>query len=240
MSGADHTGRSPIVRRVFGEIAYIHETQGITGRERWNIAVDRTGVRTVTANCVMNDVGVQRDVMMSVGPDFRPLEAFVRLGLRGEFQGATWFRFTEGLAESEGFTMSEGRISQRLGVDGLPEIFAPHPVQTDGWQTAAYDRLRLHGRARIDNCFNPSPLADGASGPMLSPTWKDMSYDGEDDVTVPAGRFACRRYSIFPRDFPDPLVVHVTGEDRIMVLCTWATLKSRYELVSLKTEALDT
>lgn len=240
MSDAAYRDGSPIVRRISGELAYVHETLGHTGSEQWNIAVDRAGVRTLTANCVMNDGGVQRDVIMSVGPDFRPLEAFVRLGLHGEFQGATWFRFTEGLAESEGFTMTEGRISQRLEVDGFPEIFAPHPVQTDAWQTAAYDRRQLSGKVRIDNCFNPSPLADGASGPMLSRTLKHMTYDGDLDVTVPAGRFACRRYSIFPRDFPDPIIVHVTGDDRIMVLCTWAALKSRYELVSLRTEALDT
>jgi hypothetical protein len=81
--------------------------------------------------------------------------------------------------------------------------------------------------------FNSSPRADGASGPFLHATWKHISYEGQQRIGVPAGRYDCDHYRIYPRDFAEPLELFVFDEDRILALCTWETLQSRYELVRL-------
>jgi len=226
-----------LARSLSGRIEYRHDIKGVTGFENFSIAADLDGLRTLTAHCVMWDAGVQRDVVLTVGPDFRPREAFVRLGLQGRFQGAAWFSFSGDAARAEGQTQSEGRFSQSLALDGPADIFAPHPVAADAWQTAAADRLPGPGPHFLTRCFNPSPRADGASGPMLERTEKHMAFDGEEALTVAAGTFHCRRYRIMPRDFPDPLLLWVTGEDRLLVRCRWDYLQSTYDLAALQTAA---
>jgi hypothetical protein len=221
-------------RRVRGEIAYVHDSKGLTGREYWSIAVAADGRRTLTANCVLFDTGVQRDVVYSVDSAFRPEEAFVRLALHGKFQGSTWFRFSDRGAEAEGVTMTDGRFSQRFATAARPQIFGPHPLQADAWQTAACSRESPGERQFLPSCLNSSPRADGGSGPLLHATWKHISYEGERQIEVLAGRYHCDHYRIYPRDFAAPLEIYVFDEDRILALCTWEVLQSRYELARLE------
>jgi len=224
-----------ITRRLRGRLNYVHRERGVTGGEWWNIAVADDGTRTLTANCEMHDDAVQRDVVYSVDSDFLPLDAFVRLAVAGVSQGSGWFRFTDGHVEAEGWTRQHGRFSQRVATAGRAQLFAPHPVQSDAWQTAAFVHPIQPGtqpsRQYFDRCFNPSPLPNGASGPMLSKTDKHIEFVANEDILVPAGRFSCGHYRIHARDYVEPLEIWVFGPDRILALCSWSLLNSRYELV---------
>lgn len=219
-----------IKRRISGRIDYVHRQHGVTGREWWTLAVADDDTRTLTANCEMQDDAVQRDVVYSVDHDFRPQEAFVRLAVAGVLQGSAWFRFTDECAQAEGHNQVQGRFSQTLSTARRARVFAPHPVQSDAWQTAAYDHALGNARQHIAPCFNPSPLANGGSGPLLTQTDKHLEYVGEEEVAVPAGVFACQHYRVYPKDFEDPLELWVFGPDRILALCSWRLLDSRYEL----------
>jgi hypothetical protein len=226
-------------RRLKGQLNYVHRLHGVTGHEWWNIAVATDDTRTLTANCEMRDDSVQRDVVYSVDAMFRPMDAFVRLAVGGEFQGSSWFHFSDSGVEAEGYTKSEGRFHQRYETLERAKIFAPHPVQSDAWQTANFRHSHATKRQRIESCFNPSPLPNGASGPMLSKTSKHISFVGEEEVRVPAGLFKCLHYRIHPKDYKTPINIWTFGQDRVLALCTWETLDSRYELVEFEEKCFD-
>lgn len=66
--------------------------------------------------------------------------------------------------------------------------------------------------------------------------WFDMSieYVGDEEVAVPAGLFATRRYRVYlPGAFDEPLNIWTYGSDCLVIKESWAVLKSRYELVEL-------
>lgn len=182
----------------------------------------------------MHDDGIQRDVIYSVDASFRPIDAYVRLAVGGEFRGSAWFRFGDFKAEAEGFTVAHGRFGQAIETGERAKIFAPHPVQTDAWQTAAFRHSASKKRQHLEYCFNPSPLPNGGSGPLLNQTSKHIAYIGKEAVRVPAGEFSCDHYQIFPKDFSAPIHVWTFGRDRVLALCTWEVLDSRYELVEFE------
>ncbi|MEL7030526.1 MAG: hypothetical protein AAGL49_15265, partial [Pseudomonadota bacterium] len=186
-------------------------------------------------NCEMDDVALHRDVVYSVDAEWLPQDAYVRLSQNGRYKGAGWFRFTESLAEAEVHTAEYGRLRQRMELDAPAPTFAAHPVSTDAWQTAAFDKGAGERIQHLTGCLNPSPLADGSSGPMLHMTDKHMEHVGAARIETPAGAFDTEHFRIHPRDFDTPLEIYVWGEDRVLVRIVWAHLRSRYDLVELET-----
>lgn len=106
-------------------IAYIHDgTAGESGREpapfergrEWvSVSVSPDGSRTLSARCEMDDSQVERHVVYAVDARWRPLDASIRLSVRGAFTGSGWFRFAEDMAECETLMVDGGRVSQRIG-----------------------------------------------------------------------------------------------------------------------------
>ena len=76
-----------------GQIIYQHDTDGERGREWFTVTVSPEGVRTVRAQCEMDDAALLRDVVYSVDRHWNPLDCFVRLTQHGTFVGSSWFHF---------------------------------------------------------------------------------------------------------------------------------------------------
>ena len=81
-------------RTMRGKLLYLHDTHGETGREWFTVTVQPSGERTVRAHCEMEDEQVLRDVVWSMDPDWRPIDAYVRLSVGGVWQGSGWFYCT--------------------------------------------------------------------------------------------------------------------------------------------------
>jgi hypothetical protein len=221
-----------------GRIAYLHDHDGETGRERFTVTVQPDGVRTVRASCEMDGEALLRDVTYTVDARWRPLDAYVRLVQNGAHRGSAWFRFDARGAECEALTATEGRVRQRVDLPRWPTMFAPHPLVTDGWQAAAYDYHAGPGTQRLECCTNSSPRPDGASGPLVGVVHKDLEYVGDERVQVRAGTFDARHLRIQPRapgmaDWP-PLEFWVAGDDFLLLRMRWDLLRSTYELVELE------
>jgi hypothetical protein len=217
-----------------GRIDYIRDNGGVKGREFFSVTVQDDGMRTIRAQCEMDDIGLLRDVVQTVDANWMPVDAFVRLTQKGEFMGGGWFRFDATGVECEAFTRNEGRISQRVETGTPIRIFASHPLMTDGWQTKTFDHASGQKTQVIAPWANPSPRADGGSGPMIGLGRKTLSYAGEERLTVSAGAFACRHYSIHSSKPENPhMETWVTGEDAVLVKMRWDLLKTEYVLAEL-------
>lgn len=216
-----------------GRIDYIRDQGGVRGREFFSVTVQANGKRTARAQCEMDDIGLLRDVTQTLSRNWQPQDAFVRLVSKGKFMGSGWFRFLPDGVECEAFTRNEGRISQRIHTDGPVQIFASHPLMTDGWQTKAYDHTGPKTQT-IPRWSNPSPRPDGGSGPMVGMGTKTITYAGEESVTVPAGTFRCRRYEIHASNPKNPpMSTWVMGEDAVFVKMRWDLLKTEYVLAEI-------
>jgi hypothetical protein len=217
-----------------GRISYIHDRLGETGREWFTVTVGPDGQRTVRALCEMDDDRVLRDVTYTVDGAWRPQDAFVRLSVADRFVGSAWFRFSEQGAECEAHLAREGRVSQRVDLGHRPPIFAPHPLVCDGWQAAAFDHSRPEMVQLFPGACNSSHMANGGSGPLIGWVDKKLEHVGDGTLTVPAGTFDVRHYRIILPDDRPPLLLWVTGEDRLLVRLSWTLLESRYDLVEVE------
>jgi hypothetical protein len=216
----------------------VYRTNGIgeTGREHFAVSVHPDGTRTLRAQCEMDDDRLLRDVVLTVGGDWRPRDAFVRLMIDDRFVGSTWFRFDGSLAESAGLSSRDGRFSQRFEVPDGTACFGTHSLHGDAWTVA---RLRRHA-GPVDSfqfvTFASSVLANGGSGPSLVPVppgFAQILDRGEEKVSTPAGEFLTRHIRI---EVPgvDYFDVWAGGEDCLPVRLTSDTLRQTYEMVAIE------
>lgn len=108
----------------------------VRGGETFVITKHLDGRRTLRAHCAIDENAprVLRDVILSLDASWNPTDAFVRLTVNERFVGSSWYRFTPTLAECEGFTEQEGRISHRFELEKPVTLFATHPLQADALQ----------------------------------------------------------------------------------------------------------
>ena len=223
-------------RTYSGRIEYRDYDRGENGREWFWVTVQPDGRRTMRAICEMEDPGLLRDVTVSVNAQWHPEDCFIRLVKKNAFVGSGWFRFTDNAIECESYTADAGRISQVIAVESRVRIFACHPLMADGWQTSQFDHKSKEKKQTIRPWAHPSPLPDGSTGPLAGVGFKVMEYKGEEDVTVPAGTFRCRRYDLTASNPANPpLLTWVTGDDCQLVRLRWDVLKSDYVLTDLRT-----
>lgn len=217
-----------------GRIDYIRDGGTVSGREFFSVTVQDDGMRTLRAQCEMDDIGLLRDVVQTVDANWLPVDAFIRLTQRGQFMGSGWFRFDATGGECEASTRGEGRVSQRVETGTPIRIFASHPLLTDGWQTRSFDHGRGGKTQTVKPWANSSPRPDGGSGPMFGMGHKTMDYIGEETLTVPAGTFQCRHYNLHASTPTNPpLETWVTGEDATLVKMRWDLLQSDYVLAEI-------
>jgi hypothetical protein len=96
-----------------GRITRQHDEFGETGREWLAVSVG-VGQRTLRAVCELDRDRVLRDCVQTVDDAWRPLDAYVRLTVRGAYMGSAWFQCRGDAVECEAATTAEGRVRQRL------------------------------------------------------------------------------------------------------------------------------
>ncbi|MBM3502338.1 MAG: hypothetical protein FJX65_00535 [Alphaproteobacteria bacterium] len=218
-----------------GRITRHHDDFGETGRE-WVAVSIGAGQRTLRAVCELDRDRILRDCVQSVDDAWRPLDAYVRLTVRGAYMGSAWFQCRGDVVECEAVTVAEGRVRQSLRSTDPLSVFVTHALTGDGWQTVMFDRSKDERIQVVTGAASsPNPLGD--SGPMAGLSHKRIEYAGEERVTVPAGTFATRHYRILS-SLPGrtPLLVWVTGEDTQLVKMRWDLTRTTYVLDRLEGE----
>jgi hypothetical protein len=215
-----------------GALRYVVGTRE-NGRETFSVTVQPDGLRTLRAQCEMDDDRLLRDVTVTLDAAWRPVTAFVQLTIAGQFVGATWYRFSADAAEAEGYTRGEGRFSQRFALAQPADAFGTHPIHSDAWNLA---RLRLAGGREVATPrFSSSAQSNGASGPTLvrfPENYLAFAAAGRERVTVPAGRFDTEHFTmtVVPKRRvnhvwafgEDCIPVRMTAEDRVYELTALA------------------
>jgi len=235
-------------RRIKGKLHYTSDKEGRKGvergREDFTITVHGDGRRTIRAYTEIDDApNVMRDVTLSLDKDWRPQDCFVRLSVGDRFVGSSWFRFTETEAECEGYTVAEGRISQRYPLKGKLDAFGTHPIQADAWLMSIFDITRGPGIGLYTNVLLCSLDHRGATGPMIMrhPLGVRLQYVGPDRITVAAGTFDALHYRIIETSEGDetsnepgkhpPYDLWCTPDERICLLAyVTGYMQTRYEL----------
>ncbi len=216
----------------------VYRTNGIgeMGREYFAVTVQPDGMRTLRAQCEMDDDRLLRDVVITVDADWRPRDAFLRLSVEEKLVGTSWFRFDGRVAEAEGWTAVGGRFAQRLETADPVAFFGTHALHCDAWVAG---RLRMHVGRPEDFAFvtyASSLLANGGSGPELvpvSPGFASVGDLGREAIDGPAGRFDTHHVRIEAHDI-DYFDVWAGGEDCIPVRLTSDVLNQTYELVEIE------
>lgn len=178
---------------ITGHIHYTSDQPGREGDERgrefFTLLGNADGSRTLQARSEIDDEpSVVRLVTTTLTESWQPQDAFVRLTVRDRFLGATWYRFGADFAECEGWTVGEGRFSQRFALERPIDAFGAHPLQGDAWACSAYDLAGGPGTKRL-NLLMSSTDHRGATGPTLIPLETDLRFVGRESVTVRAGSF---------------------------------------------------
>jgi len=221
-----------------GKMLYLTDGIGEMGREWFHVTVQPDGSRTLRATCEMDDDRLLRDVVMTVSRNWYPVDAFVRLSIEEKLVGSSWFNFTDGTAECQGFTAREGRLGQRFETAGRTGFFGAHPLHGDAWACATLQRDESLDSDSELCTFSTSHLPNGGSGPTLVPTppgFLRRKYIGDERIDVAAGSFRTRHFQFLVADNP-PIEIWATGEDFIPVRMRWDLLRQSYELVKLRGE----
>jgi hypothetical protein len=195
------------------------------GREIFDVTVQPDGLRTLRAQCEIDDARLMRDVTATLDANWLPVVAFIQLTIAGRFAGATWYRFSDREVVAEGYT--------RFELTEPVDAFGTHPIHGDAWNLA---RLRRNGGRRIASPrFTSSFASNGSTGPALVRLPRNhIAYAlvGKETVTVPAGTFETEHFTmnVVPRE----KVNHIWafGEDCIPARMVTSAGR-RYELIEL-------
>ncbi len=235
-------------RNVRGKIRYTSAKPGMEGKERgrewFNFSHHADGSVIMTAQCEIEDPDptVLRNITCHIGPDRKPHNLLVHLTLGDEFLGSGWMRYDRDAdtitCESYGPTI--GRNSQTCPA-GEFDAFGTHPIAGDGFTTRLMDRSKGPHKRKL-RFFLPSPDHRGATPPQIAELEMVMEYVGEEEKTVEAGTFQCRRYRYVDESddgmggtrHPDFDMWVSADDDAVLVYGSIdGYMMNRYELVEL-------
>lgn len=215
-----------------GRISYVGPDGAERGREWFHITVARDGSRTMRTTSEIDDSRVLRDVTLTVGPDWRPRDCYVRVVVADELVGSGWFEFDDTRARAEVLSARLGRLSQTVPTPGGTPMFGAHQVTGDGWQAGLLAGAASDGPLRVEGILLSSALPNGASGPLIDSTAMVAERLGRETVTVGAGTFETVHYRFSPDDLP-PEDVWVLEGSNLLVRSSWPYYGTSYELVEL-------
>ncbi len=225
-----------MTRYRYGVIDYVGDDVGLRGREEWTLTAAEDGTRTMRAHCRMWDSRIERDVVHTVSPEFRPLRTFISHRVAGEFLGEGWFVMGDAAVESHLLLREEGRVSQRIDLAAPPPFFVPHAVCCDSWIVPSYD-LAAGGRQPLVGGFRSSPRPNGATGPYAEEmTGITAALLGEETVTVPAGTFDTWHFLLTSDGGAQEHLWTTRDGDWLMVRLRSDRLSSTYRLAELREE----
>ena len=187
------------LRRVDLRIRFMTTRGGRTferGREIASYDFHDDGLVTYHVSSHSDDPRISRDAVYTLGADWRPREAFVRLQVDGRYEGSGWFRFERDQVVVETFNAAKGRHSAVTKIEAPVRAFVAHPVSTDDMLAAGYE----HGgpkRQRLPGSYTSSTDPYGRIGPSLEPSATWLEYAGRESVATPAGGIEADRYELF-------------------------------------------
>jgi hypothetical protein len=219
-----------------GRLSYRRKSTGAErGREDFSVTRNRDGSLTMRAVAMTDDSHFIRDVTYTAGKDRRPKDAFIRLQVGERVQGTGYFQILGNRLRITADASDTGRTVQELEA---PERFhiITHAVMLDGWPFWALDP-KGPNEQRIA-VYNTSTKWNGTDGPLGRMETLVIRYIGEEEVTVPAGRFPCRHYRFESPDLPSIPVsdVFVHGDLSLLVRYDWGGLDLEYVLTRLDRE----
>ena len=198
------------------------------GEDDWMLTVNADGSRTMRMSSLVQETGVMRDIIYRVQDSFRPLELAVSTWKDGVHTG-TGIYIVQGDRLRAIFSSPHGVLTQEAVV---PEYFAmiPHSMATDGWYFWGYDL----GAGGVQELTLVNPHAYGSvNGSTLAQLHRGVPVEccGEEEIVVPAGRFATTRWRITRGNTYD---IWVTGANRTMVKLVDNNLSWAYYLSSFE------
>lgn len=219
-----------------GRLSYRRKSTGAErGREDFSVTRNRDGSLTMRSIAMTDDSQFVRDVTYTVGRDRRPQDAFIRLQVGERVQGTGYFQTSGHRLRVTTDTSDTGRTIQEIEV---PERFhiITHAVMLDGWPFWALDpqgpnEQKIH-------VYNTSTKWNGTDGPLGRMETLAIRYLGEEEVSVPAGRFPCRHYRFESPDLPNIPVseVFVHADLSLLVRYDWGGFDLEYVLTRLDRE----
>ncbi len=220
-------------RNYKGRVNYIHDEIGERGREWFDVTIQKDGTRTLRSKCEMDDSEVLRDVTFTVDKNWMPIDSFVRLTVKGEFFGSSWFLFESDLVSCEGITKNEGRVSQKVRVSSPVRSFGCHPVVCDIWHLGSWDWNTVE-KTQSWKSIMSSPLPNGASGPMIGISDFQAKFIAEEEIETNCGKFQSKHF-VFPLERKGKPDEHIwfTGDDLILTKIRWDLLKTTYVLAEI-------
>lgn len=236
-------------RNVRGKIRYTSAKPEMAGKERgrewFNFSHHADGSVIMSAQCEIEDPDptVLRNIICHIGPDRKPQNLLVHLTLGDEFLGSGWMAYdAKGdriTCESHGPSIGCNSESRKAGEF---DAFGTHPIAGDGFTTRLMDVSKGPHRRKL-RFFLPSPDHRGATPPQIAELEMTMEYVGEEEKTVEAGTFQCRRYRYVDESddgmggtrHPDFDMWVTADDDSVLVYGSIdGYMMNRYELVELE------
>ena len=213
------------------------------GREYFTLTRQPDGTDVLHAHCEIDDEPmVVRDVVQALDhASSAPLDCHVRLTVSHRFEGSGWFRFGDRQVECETFNHRDGRISQRIDIDGPVQWMQCHPIVGDALLMKAYDLAQGPGKRFLDNVMLSSPDHRGATGPMLFRLGFGIQYVGRERIEVVAGTFDAHHFQVvdtageLPEEHPTYDIWCTADENYIFLRGSVAGyMQTHYELTELE------
>lgn len=204
-------------RRHAGQIGYNH-ADGAKGRERFGIDVRADGTRTIRAYCEMGEGDLTRDASWTLDAAHRPIEGQVRVVQDGTLTGSSWYHVKESETHCESLTSRMGRTSQVLS--GRCDYLGLHPLVGDGMIALAVG-THAPGVQHTIPSVTCSYDINGETSLVALPIEIAVTYVGEEEVEVPAGRFAANRYALQWQPHWPAAHLWVHGEDALFLRLQW-------------------
>jgi hypothetical protein len=219
-------------RHYAGTILYLDATEREWGREHFSGSVHGHG-RSLRAVCEMDEARLLRDVSVSIGPDWRPRDGFVRNLRDGVTIGTCWYGVSGASVECEGVTADHGRLSVRIDAGRPIDFLGLHPLAGDAL-TAMIRGTDQPGEERVLLCAANSTAHLGDEG--LDVKWVEpvVAFIGPERITVRAGTFDALHYTIRWSDqVPHLTDFWIDPVDCLPLLTLLPAIGERYELVTL-------
>ena len=186
-----------------GRIAYLDLARNQTGSEWFSVSRFPDGSRTARCECHFDDVGLVRDVTLTLGPDWRPVDAYLRIHHQGRSLGAGWFHFAADAVTCHSID-AEGRPQQhgRAHVGPIP-AFGAHPILNDGFWPALFDLSRFtDAKAAFTRALVIQP-DDAYTHQMLGLTLEQLGETKAADAEL------ARALALAPTELTAPILISV-------------------------------
>lgn len=181
--------------------------------ERFTYTVNPDGSRTLRSLTESPNGSIVRDVHQTVDANWRSMEGYARLFIRGEWQGTIWRRLVGDKLHSH-LLLPDGTTDDQI-FDAPPgALLGFHCVIADAWKMNGYDMARggLQDIAvfTVSDTWNGRTLGHGKINPSK------IELVGQETVTVPAGSFECDHF-LWHGPYGDCLETWRDQETRLLV-----------------------